>query len=312
MRCGGKMLRDKLTILVCSCDKYSDLWNPFFTLLHKYWNPIELTIILNTESKEYFFDGLDIQCVHSPKDWPYGKRMINALSNVKTKYVFTLLDDFFIRKPIDENRIFDIIRWMEADENIVCFTSDCTKTYMDWEVNKYPGFKRVPPGNPYTLNMQAAIWRTSVYRNFWLPDVSPWEWEEYTNFLSFRNPNHKFYCTIDWEYALCDYGYSSKGMGVYHGKWVIEDVAPLFEKEGILMDFSKRGIYAGERGRADIYEPRSRIELIRQIKRCLGWKELFKFFGFYIIKYVSGKHFAKGMNYFSYSLHKAKKRLLDI
>ena len=35
-------------------------------------------------------------------------------------------------------------------------------------------------------------------------------------------------------------------MGVFRGKWVMDDVQPLFEKEGIIVDFSKRGIYIKE------------------------------------------------------------------
>lgn len=45
---------DKLScaVLVNSCDKYSETWIPFFTLLKKYWPDCEYPIYLNTENKK--------------------------------------------------------------------------------------------------------------------------------------------------------------------------------------------------------------------------------------------------------------------
>ena len=174
-------LGQNLTILVCSCDSYQDLWIPFFTLLKKYWDPKDIQILLNTESYDFPFDGLDITVVHSPCEKNYGQRMLNALSCVNTKYVLPLLDDFFLRSPVDENRIREIIRWMDEDSNIAYFNCDSTEVYADWEINRYPGFRRIPPGNRYIFNMQAAIWRTNILKKCWLPNVSPWEWEMLSN-----------------------------------------------------------------------------------------------------------------------------------
>jgi hypothetical protein len=54
------MTNNNLSIVVSSCDSYSDLWNPFFTLLKKYWIGIEkYPIYLCTESKKITFEGLD-------------------------------------------------------------------------------------------------------------------------------------------------------------------------------------------------------------------------------------------------------------
>ncbi|MBR0349163.1 MAG: hypothetical protein IIX16_05925 [Clostridia bacterium] len=240
-----KNLKDDLTILVCSCDAYADLWNPFFTLFKKYWPFRDVPIILNTESKNFSFDGLDIKCIHSPSEKRYGKRMLNALSNIKTKYVLLLLDDFFLRKPVSEENIFQIINWMKSDKNIAYFSCEPSPTYASYEVNKYPGFKRVPPASDYTLNMQAAIWQTKILKEFWRPSATPWEWETIYNPLILKHPEHKFYCPIHSKDSFLDYGHYAYGdiWGVYRGKWVTEDVDPLFKKENIEVDYSIRGIY---------------------------------------------------------------------
>lgn len=247
------IVSNKVTIVVNSCDSYEDLWYPFFTLLKKYWKPLNERIVLNTESKNYQFDGLNIECFHpSSKNSPYGKRMLEVLEKISTPYVLMLLDDFFLRKPVDINQIYSIINWMDKDENIAYFNCDNTPVYYEeWEKDKYPGYHRIPYGNIYTLNMQAAIWRTSKLKKYWSVnsegDISPWEWELYTNLIAASNYNDKFYCVSKYGNVFYDYAYNYNGMGVYRGKWVKNDVVPFFKNEGITVDYSKRGFFQQEK-----------------------------------------------------------------
>lgn len=273
-----KALQSKVTILVNSCDAYEDLWVPFFTLFKKYWDPEGVRVLLNTESKDFSFDGLSINCVHPENaDDPYGKRMIHALSQVTTPYVIPLLDDFFLRKKVDLELIGRIVGWMDKDRHIVYFNCDCTQTHFDYEVGVYPGFRRLPRGTEYILNMQAAVWRTEKLLGYWRPDVTPWEWETVTNLLAARNRKDKFYCVTDPRYAFCDYGFKLEGMGVFQGKWVKDDVFPLFEKENISVDYSKRGVHTpvspGPRSVEISNKLITKFEPSELIERCLGPEE---------------------------------------
>ena len=49
--------QSRVTLLVNSCDAYADLWQPFFTLLTRYFVPLPDEILLNTETKEFHLDG---------------------------------------------------------------------------------------------------------------------------------------------------------------------------------------------------------------------------------------------------------------
>lgn len=305
------MLQDELTILVCSCDMYADLWDPFFTLLRKYWNPLGVRILLNTESLDFSFNGLNIECIHSPNETQYGKRMLNVLSKVETKYVLLMLDDFFLRSPVQESKISEIIQWMENDAGIAYFNCDPNVVYADWEVDKYPGFRRIPPGNQYTFSMQAAIWRTDILKRSWLPDVSPWEWESLTNARSYRWRKKKFYCVHDSKAAFLDYGHYRYGdvWGVYRGKWYIDDIKPLFEREKIHIDFSKRGIITSKQETRRI--PTDGWGTYEHIGRCLGQDEVirYKIFNRYC-QLLSLLHRPVNWNYFEFLQEKAKKRFL--
>ena len=44
--------QNRVTLLVNSCDAYADLWQPFFTLLKRYFVPLPAEILLNTETKD--------------------------------------------------------------------------------------------------------------------------------------------------------------------------------------------------------------------------------------------------------------------
>lgn len=47
----------KYSILVNTCDKFEDCWNPFFKLFFLFWPDYNGVIYLNTEYKEYSVRG---------------------------------------------------------------------------------------------------------------------------------------------------------------------------------------------------------------------------------------------------------------
>lgn len=238
------ILKDKVTILLCSCDSYSDLWPPFFTLLKKFWPENDCRIILNTETKSFSFDGLKIESYHMGNTF-YGTRMLNHLDKIETPYTLLLLDDFFIRRPVNVSILTKLIEKMDSNSNIasMCFNEN---PYFDKSLEPYYGFVKLAKFAPYKLNMQAGVWRTDRLKYYWAPRDNPWFWEIFVNYLTFESPD-EFYALIDKEQAPIYYGYNTNGMGVYRGKWVIEDVKPLFDEHGISIDYSKRGYYVADK-----------------------------------------------------------------
>ena len=303
-------LRKKITVLVNSCDAYEDLWLPFFSLFKKYF-PIDAQIILNCESKDISVDGLDIKCIHPPRsDYPYGKRMRHVLKQIDTEYVLLLLDDFFLRSPVDLQHLHNIIEWMDAAPDIACFNSEATTVYKDLDLDKYPGFRRIPAGNRYTLNMQAAVWRTKALAKYWRPNVSPWEWELYCNALTTKYPRDKFYCAAREGRPYIDYGHYHSGdlWGIVKGKWFVPDVGPFFEKEQIQIDLSKRGAYLPTANTTGM-PSEHRFAHYHRIYRCLGLWDTIKYFFFCRVCWIK-KKLGRSVqaNYFTFLLEKAQRR----
>ena len=232
-------LSNELSIFVCTCDSYEDLWDPFFFLISKYWNLQDYQIILNTETKNYNYMGLDIS-THPRKTKRYGERFLYNLNFIKMQYTLLLLDDFFIRRNVDEKEILSIVNFMNNNPDVaaVCFNENAYSC----DDGKLPGYSRINRFAPYKLNMQAGIWRTSTLKSLWKNNDNPWRWEIFVNFCVLNN-NYVFYSINDYEKSPIYYGYKTDGMGVYRGKWVVDDVDPLFKKHGIEIDYTIRGIY---------------------------------------------------------------------
>lgn len=305
-------LNNNLTILVNSCDSYSDLWPPFFALLKKYWNTSGVRIILNTETKDFSFDGLTIECVHCPNS-PYGGRIIHALKQVKTKYVINMLDDFFLRKPVDNCCVNRLVDWMDNDDRIAYFSFDPYVTEYDLSC-PYEGFSQICPGTNYTLTLQLAIWRTERFRSYWMKNITPWEWEVFTDIKSCWHTNDRFF--RERYPHIFDYGYYKTGrwMGVQRGKWVMEDVVPLFEKEGITVDYDARNNRASIKP-FNTSPPPSKLFICRQfqkykeVTRLLGLEGAVHRFAFDCKRKVfklSGRHMNK--DFYAYTREKARER----
>ena len=55
-------MRNSIPLIVSSCDKCSDLWQPFFWLLKKHWVGFDRKVYLCTDSKTFGYEGIDIEC----------------------------------------------------------------------------------------------------------------------------------------------------------------------------------------------------------------------------------------------------------
>lgn len=254
-----KNINDKMTILLCTCDSYEDLWDPFFKLFDKFGGELKnYSIIINTESKQYSYPGLKIECVNQDnpeENMTWGKRLRDVLSTISSEYVLFLLDDFFLTREVsdsDYKKILWCIETMESNQAIGGM--NLLPLWGADSSNEMNGFYLINPGTPYRFNAQACIWRRQILFDSILDIESPWEWELYGNIRNDYLIKAKIYSLKDGErepfsYGFYDYGkreedgsYIAK-FGVMRGKWYLPSVKRLFKDNGIEVDYSKRGIY---------------------------------------------------------------------
>ncbi|MDR0396966.1 MAG: hypothetical protein LBH66_06655 [Oscillospiraceae bacterium] len=238
-----KIIDERCTLYVSSCDKYSDLWEPFFILFKKYWPDCPYPIVLTSESKTFSFPGLDIHCprYYKPGDRvSWGQLNMRTLQDVKTPFVFFMLEDFLLEGPVNQAEISKALDWIADDPEVGRFQFS---NGVHEPSEKYPSYHLAPDWDNYRINAQPAIWRKSVLLKSMVPKEGPWMWE-----INGSKRSRK------WQGILL-YNYHERMLKIpfdgalFHGKWHDDGINPIVDN-GIPMDFSKRGIVRSRKSRA--------------------------------------------------------------
>lgn len=170
-------MNQKISLIYCTCDRYEGLWANFFKLWKKYWPSFNSQVILNTESKHFEYEGLDIIRPNFTKTDPtWSERLLESLKKVKTPYVILTLDDFYLKSSVDVGVLEMCIEKMDEDPDIKLFTfapqpgdnspcefSDC--------------FEKRARFATYRINAQLALWRVSYLMKIIKRYETPWEFE---------------------------------------------------------------------------------------------------------------------------------------
>ena len=198
-----------MQILVLSCDKYEPCWKPFFALLGKYY-PEHPKTFLVTETKTCPY--CETINVNSDK---WGVRFKGALNQLTDDDVLVMLDDFFIRGPVDAERISKI----KTNNEIMCYNFE--QDYRDpliklkeWDIQK---------NNQIYLNScQPTVWNRKLLIERLDDNKTPQEWE--TTVI-----NSPYIHFINNQGYIIDIGYRhqplSIGWGITRGKIAKECIA---------------------------------------------------------------------------------------
>src|SRR6266568_9360967 len=89
----------RIAVLVVSCDPYSDVWAPFFTLFWKYWPDCPYPVYLGTNEKTVPHNSVTTLRVGTDRDWSSNLR--EMLRQLRAEHVMLFLEDFFITARVD-------------------------------------------------------------------------------------------------------------------------------------------------------------------------------------------------------------------
>lgn len=215
-----------MDVVIVSCDKNQDIWQPFFKLYKKYWKHDYKTYIVTEE-----LDCEYAETIKTKGSWT--SRVRQALEKLDSKNVLLLLDDFFFHGKVNQKRIEQILTSYNPNTAVynleMCYFIPENKTPLN-------GFIERENKEPYLNSCQPSIWDRKILIERLQGDKTPWEWE-YTTVDS----KYKHYINVDE--LIFDIGYyeDKKPWCIVQGKWSTECIE-LFKRENIDIDFSKRGI----------------------------------------------------------------------
>lgn len=218
-----------MVILVCSCDKNEDLFYPFHHCIEKYY-PNHPEIIYATETiKNPYYKTI----CHKGDIEEWTKRMRKTLADIEDNQILLIMDDEFIRKPVDTKRIEYL--QTQLKDNIAALYFEKSFDVNDEETH-IKGMKKRQHGSEYEVCVNCGLWDREKLIDVLSRDSDPWDVE-----LNQDNRGYDYY--INSEDYIIDWGYVTWiPTGVFKGKWC-KNVIPFFEKEGIKIDYSKRGFY---------------------------------------------------------------------
>lgn len=182
-------LKYNLAILVPSCDKYSDLWDPLFSSIEKFWNPLPGNLYLLTNNLTP--DKYPCKVIPIGDDKTWSLNVLNALSYIDEEYVMLHIDDLIITDYVDTfqtNRL--ISEFMNSNGNYLRLNPTPKGTFQ-------MGFiSNVLPGDLYRSSTVFSIWKKEVLVDILRPEENAWEFEilgsERTDV--FRN----WYASVKW------------------------------------------------------------------------------------------------------------------
>ena len=230
-------MNDKYSFLLCSCDNYSDLWDPFFTLLTRYWKGFDYEVYLCTESKKYTFPGLNIHCpLNVPQTNTWSQNLIDTLHSIPTEYIIFMLDDFWLKSPVNTERLEMLMARFDADKrmgNLLLLHQSASSLQPSAQ---YPDLVKFPARRPYRISTQVSLYRKDYLLKVLRPHETAWRFEVFGTKRSARLPFDNW-IIADGTPPMFDY---DRGGVVYRRSYVKEFVDYFVEKEGIAVDPSRR------------------------------------------------------------------------
>ena len=105
-----------IPLIVSSCDKCSDLWQPFFWLVRKYWTNFNKKVYLCSDSKSFSYEGLNIICpLKMPSESTWSENLIALLKGMDEEYVLLMLEDFWLKEKVDEAQLYQCEKIIKND-----------------------------------------------------------------------------------------------------------------------------------------------------------------------------------------------------
>lgn len=170
---------ENTAILVLSCDKYADVWPPFFRFFRKFWSDCPYPIYLGTNELGCDEPGVTVIRSGVPASWTEDTRRI--LEQLKEEYLIVLLEDYFLNGPSDEQRLRECVQLMQRKQavfmRIACFPADHFNDYAYDRLPDAPWCGLTRADAPYRVNLQAGIWERKGFLALLSGNENPWQFE---------------------------------------------------------------------------------------------------------------------------------------
>lgn len=165
-------LNPDCTLLVSSCDRYEDLWEPYFSLLRAHWPDCPFPVMLITESKCPVIENVRPLCLGEGLDW--STLLSRALDQVETPFVLFTLEDFFLREQVNTTLLTSLLDDVKLGGFSMLRLIPRPGPTVILNQKNYGG---IQSDAPYKVSTQAAFWEVQTLRQLLVPGEAAWQFE---------------------------------------------------------------------------------------------------------------------------------------
>lgn len=212
-----------MTIIVLSCSKNEDTFLPFCHFMERYY-PNHPKIL-------YFTDGIinpfytTIPIEMSLNEWTRGFR--EFLNCIDDEYILLMIDDCFIRQPVDTDRIEEALEIIKSEPNVACMNFEKAWDEHD-KPTAYEGWKVREHGRDYEVSLMCGIWNIEKLLKVLDRDCSPWE-------IELKQDGKGFDYYINAGDYIIDWGYRTfQPCGKVKGVWT-QEAKDFLKTEGFII-----------------------------------------------------------------------------
>ena len=202
------MSTNEISLIVLSCDKYSDLWDPFEFYFNRNWPDCPFEKYFVTNFKKTNIRGFNDILIGEDLSW--SDNLKSVLNKVETNYSLIMLDDLFINKKVNTPLIIKIFDEFKKIDGKYLKLNPQPKP--ETKTNEY--FGEIKKGSLYRATVVFTIWKNETLKSLLLTGENPWEFEEKGTLRSDRY--NEFYSTSTYLFNWLH--------GVVKGKYLLRTV----------------------------------------------------------------------------------------
>ena len=159
-------------VLILSCDKYQDLWKPFFEQWNRFWPTCPYPIYLGSNQKTYT-DDKNVSSILSGRDESWASSLISILSQMEEKYILVWLEDAFLASQVNEKIIDKSFQLLsKGHANHIHIKANPTPD----SLSEDKAFGIYEKGAPYRINT-VGFWNKKTLEKLLIPGESAWNFE---------------------------------------------------------------------------------------------------------------------------------------
>lgn len=172
-------MESKFSIIISTCDKFSDLWDAHIQLLNKNWADRNVdTFLVTDKPTDRTFENVNV--VAAGEATEITERLRAVMPLIKTEYILFTLDDYFLTEKISTKAILEDIEDMKEQEIDYMRLSVLSRKNLKNRKAVEVADKIYLMDNwarEYVVSLYAGLWKKSFMKKTLNEALNAWQYE---------------------------------------------------------------------------------------------------------------------------------------